>query len=491
MDRRAFLAASAAFTGWLASPEAVHAASAQIAAQSAADWRLAVADLETDVARREMRLVRGRAPAGLAGTLFRNGPAKFHRPGGSATHWFDGDGLMRSFRIAEGRASVAARFVDTPKRRNEAALNAVVTPGFGTPARPGAKVDSPDAANAANTSVLPVGDELWALWEGGSPTVLDAATLETRGPRTLRPDLAHMPFLAHPRIEPDGRIWNLGLSDRQAFVWRLAADGRMEDGRVIPLPRASYIHDFTATDRHLVIVLQPWMNERRGQAFTSNLAWKPEEGVQVLVVDKADLDKRRIYELPAFFFFHMGDAWAEPDGTIRFDICTEADPVFAVEGARRIVSGEYTAGSASAPQLALATLRPDGRGELTRTPLAAEFPGGDPRRAGLARRYGVYASTPGKGRPMMQGLAVQDWRTGRSRAFDYGATQVAEEAVFAPRPGATGEFDGWLVAPSVNLAARATELHVFDARHVDDGPVCTWRADLILPAGFHGRFVSA
>ena len=44
----------------------------------------------------------------------------------------------------------------------------------------------------------------------------------------------------------------------------------------------------------------------------------------------------------------------------------------------------------------------------------------------------------------------------------------------------------WLIAPSINLAARATELHVFDARRVDDGPLCTWRADVALPAGFTG-----
>lgn len=396
---------------------------------------------------------------------------------------------MRSFRIDDGRASVAARFIDTPKRRQDAAARAVVSPGFGTPARPGAVVDSPDAVNAANTSVLPVGKELWALWEGGSATVLDAATLETKGIKTLRPDLAHMPFLAHPRVEPDGRIWNLGLGGKSAFIYRLAADGSLEAGTTIPLPRASYVHDFTATDRHLVIVLQPWtVAGGAGQAFVSNLRWKPEDGVQVLVVDKADLSKRRIYELPAFFFFHMGDAWADQDGAIRFDICIDPDPDFAVDGARMMVTGEYR--PMAPTQLALVTLRPDGRAELQRTGVTAEFPSADPRYAGQARRYTVHASTPEKGRPLLAGLAVQDWRTGRSRRFDYGARQVAEEAVFVARPGATAEFDGWLVAPTVNLAARATELHVFDARHVDDGPLCTWRADVVLPAGFHGRWAA-
>lgn len=58
------------------------------------------------------------------------------------------------------------------------------------------------------------------------------------------------------------------------------------------------------------------------------------------------------------------------------------------------------------------------------------------------------------------------------------------------RPGGSAEFDGWLVGTSINFAAKATELHVFDARRVAAGPICTWRADVALPATFHGTFVS-
>ncbi|HAV51403.1 MAG TPA: carotenoid oxygenase, partial [Brevundimonas sp.] len=75
-----------------------------------------------------------------------------------------------------------------------------------------------DDANAANTSMLKVGDDVWALWEAGSPTAMDAGTLETKGFVTLRDDLKGMPFLAHPRVEPDGRIWNLGMNGAQAIV---------------------------------------------------------------------------------------------------------------------------------------------------------------------------------------------------------------------------------------------------------------------------------
>jgi all-trans-8'-apo-beta-carotenal 15,15'-oxygenase len=43
----------------------------------------------------------------------------------------------------------------------------------------------------------------------------------------------------------------------------------------------------------------------------------------------------------------------------------------------------------------------------------------------------------------------------------------------------------------VNLDAKATELHVFDARHVTQGPIAGWRAPVALPVTFHGVFVAA
>ena len=104
---------------------------------------------------------------------------------------------------------------------------------------------------------------------------MDADTLESEGFVTLRPDLRSMPFLAHPRVEPGGRIWNLGMSGTRAIVWRLSPAGLLEDARLIDLPRASYVHDFTATARHLVIVLQPWIEPSR-PARVGALHWRPE-----------------------------------------------------------------------------------------------------------------------------------------------------------------------------------------------------------------------
>ena len=484
LSRRSFLSSATIMAGTtvaasLLSPERA------LAATMPAGWQLGFADVEADLAPAAVRLVHGRAPAGLAGRLYRNGPAKFHRGSTSSGHWFDGDGLVRRFVLRDGEVELAARFVDTPKRRVEEKAGAMIVPGFGTSAGSGATMSNNDDASAANTSMLAIGGEMWALWEAGSPARIDPETLATSGFATLGEGMAHMPFLAHPRVEPSGRVWNLGQAGTRAVVWRLASDGKMESVTPATLPRASYIHDFTATARHIVIVLQPWVQTRDAFPIIDALTWQPDLGTQVLVLDKADLTRRRIFELPAFSFFHLGDAWEEKDGTIRFDACIERDPTFAANAARGLVHGKRV--SSPLPLLATVALHADGRGELSPTRVTAEFPRSDARLAGSARRYTIHTGLYGHG-PVARGIGVFDWTTGAGRSFDFGPQQMVEEFLFVP--AGAGETDGWLVGTTLNLAARSTELHAFRAADVAAGPVATWRADTALPIGFHGTFVA-
>ncbi len=475
LDRRQMLRGSLIAAGAVAMPAPLLAATG-----SAPDWTLGLTDILADITPQPLTRLHGRAPADLAGTLYRNGPARFRRGASSVSHWFDGDGLVRAWRINGGDASLAARFVDTPKRRLEERLGRIVQPGFGSAMRPGSEVGGPDDANAANTNVIAVGGQLLALWEAGSAFALDPETLATKGPVTFRPDLKQMPFLAHPRIEPSGRIWNIGSGGESAFIWRLSASGQFEAGQAIRLPMASYMHDFTATERHLVILCQPWVQTSSHVPFMESLSWQPERGSRVLVIDKDDLTKRREYELPPLFFFHLGDAWEEADGTIRFDGCFHKDPIFAIKGAPALVEGRHEHGER--PELTLVTLRPDGRADLAAAGITAEFPRSAPETAGLPRRHLVHVGGYRPDRPFARSVGIWDWERSANDSFDFGAQQLVEE--FVP-------VRGHLVGTTLNLAAKATELHVFDSRRVADGPVVSWRSTVALPLTFHGNWLAA
>jgi all-trans-8'-apo-beta-carotenal 15,15'-oxygenase len=145
-------------------------------------------------------------------------------------------------------------------------------------------------------------------------------------------------------------------------------------------------------------------------------------------------------------------------------------------------------GSARA-RLARIALHPDGRARFEPLPFEGEFPRNDPRFAGLKRRLTFHLTGSGD-RPLPRGLAATNVTTGRSDAFDFGPRHLVEEMLFVPRPGSGEEGEGWLVGTSINLDARATELHLFDAGRVSAGPLASWRADVALPYAFHGAFVA-
>jgi all-trans-8'-apo-beta-carotenal 15,15'-oxygenase len=474
-NRRQFLG-----TGLLAGA-AIITPEMALAGAAPAGWALGVADVDADIPEETLALVSGKLTKDFSATLYRNGPAKFRRGSGASGHWFDGDGLVRKWRVRGGKATLAARFVDTPKRRLESKLDAIVQPGFGSARRDGAVVNGPDDTNAANTSVLVRGGELWALWEAGSPVVLDPQTLETRELKTFRRDLKQMPFLAHPRVEPDGTVWNLGGGGGETIVWKINLDGSLNKAELIKLDRRSYFHDFTATTRHLIIVMQPWVQDEFKFPLSTGMNWKPQLGTQVLVIDKDDLTKRRVFELPAFSFFHLGDGWEEKDGTIRFDGCLEADPTFGQRAASALLRGEQI--KAPPPILTQIILYPNGKAEMQSAGFSAEFPASDKRVAGQPRSVTTHVANY-RDTPFPHAIASWDWSKGRDDKFDFGSHQLVEEFLFVAK--GEGERNGWLMGTTLNLKEQKSELHVMDARRVSDGPVATWRASLPLPLTFHG-----
>ncbi|MEM9669236.1 MAG: carotenoid oxygenase family protein [Pseudomonadota bacterium] len=437
-----------------------------------------------------MRLVQGKAPTGLEGTLYRNGPAQFHYGNTHASHWFDGDGMIQRVHVEDGMAIHSGKFVETTKRTAEQAADRFLADGFGTKGDPSYPVQSSDDVNAANTSVVMAGGELLALWEAGSPWRLDPETLESRGPKVWRDDLKGMPYLAHPKIEPDGRIWNLGVNGTRIAIYLAGADGELIDFGLTDMGVPAYLHDWAMTDRHLVILVQPWLRTRMIPPFVDSLEWHPEDGLKILIVDKDDFSKTRWAQAPARAFFHTGAAWEEDDGTIKLDVAFYDEPILGSGGGASEIKGTWTVAERPPYQskFSLLVIPPKGDARIIETALDGDFPQVDPRRHGLNRHLSALVTGVSDRHPGNTTLSVHDWDTGETDAFDFGSTRIAEEFLFAPKPGSSAERDSWLIGPVLNIKAQTREIHVFDARKVSDGPVCTWMADYTWPLGFHGMW---
>lgn len=442
--------------------------------------------------------IEGKLPADLVGTFYRNGPAQHERAGQRYHHWFDGDGMVQAFRFDGKAISHRGRFVATAKRREESAAGRFLYPGFGT-VLPGMRpVTSADAMNVANINILPLADELLALWEGGSAYGLDPTTLETRGVKTWEPDLAGMPFSAHPKVGPGGTVWNFGHSAMAGalILYRIDAAGQLMDKALHRLQGLGMIHDFAVSRRHLIFVVPPLVQDtslmRQGASFLDSHQWRPDIGTRVLVFHKNDLSSMREFQLPAEFLFHFGNAWEDDSGVIRVTYCRSDDASVAFETTRYVMRGK--ARPAHTPPT-LTTARIDlARGTVAEehSLRIAEFPRVDPRYATQHARQ-LFAATQGKGdsTPLFNAVQRIDVDGGAADAFDYGPDMMAEEHIFVPRPGSTKEAEGWLIGTALDVRRRVTQLAVFEATNLAAGPIAIGRLPYVLPLGLHGNFKTA
>ena len=439
----------------------------------------------------------GRLPSPLAGVLWRNGPAEHERYGHRYEHWFDGDGMIQAFTFTGTGVTHRARILDTPKRRRETQAGKRILPAFATiPPRP-EPVLGPDDMNVANTSILAHAGRLMALWEGGSALAVDPDSLTANRFVAWRPDLAGVPFSAHPKVEPDGTLWNIGCvlaPQSMLLFYRIDQTGGLAKFNAMPIAPLGMVHDFVVTARRLVMLLTPLVLEPdrflSGQAsFLDAHVWHPALGTRVLVVDKDTLEPVRRYELPPGFHFHHGNGWEEADGTIRLDLCQAPDPAFLTEDLRAVMRGEWRF-SSTYPSYRRSVLKPNGIAAIDDVePGAVEFPRIDPRYSGLRHRK-VFALTGSgeKGGWPLRCVACLDPERGAVAVWSYPRHQIPEEHVFVPSGG--GEGDGWLIGPFLDVQRRATGLNVFDAEHLADGPLWQGVLPYPLPLGLHGTFVT-
>ena len=499
LRRRDFLRDTALTGIGMAAGAAVGGTSAARAA-TPEDWHVGLRSIRRESLNGRLRVRHGRLPDGLRGTLYRNGPARHAWGGRRYHHWFDADGMIQAFHLTDAGPRHEASFVQTHKHEAERAAGRFLYPTFGTRWHDMRRPASPDDANAANTNVVPHHGRLLALWEGGSAHALDPATLDTQGPVTWSAETESLPFSAHPSVEADGTMWNFGvsLSEARLILYEIAPDGRLRRAETVPLTKATpMLHDFATTRRHLVFLLPPLNFDinryRDGASILDSHVWEPAMGMRALVVDKADLSRRRWFDLPAGFVFHFGGAWDDGE-SIRLDYDHYADPGVVTEFARDIMDGHLAARSGWATAT---TVRLDlRRGTAHADGFAgrSEFPRIHPGRVGARYRfrYGLDADDDAdREHPFHNAVRSVDLETGAMARYSFGPHVITEEHVVVPKPDGTGEDAAWLLGTALDTAARRTRLTVFDAAAVGDGPVMEAELPYALPLGFHGNFKAA
>jgi carotenoid cleavage dioxygenase len=449
---------------------------------------------------------RGRWPEALRGRFYRNGPALFERNGERYHHWFDGDGMVQQFTLAGGRISHRGRLVQTSKLRAERTAGRFLLPAFGTSIDDAASITGADSVNVANTNALEYAGRVLAMWEGGSAYALDPADMSTRGPVVWGADLAGLPFSAHPKLDSAGNLWNFGTQGRHLLAWHVGPDGRLVRAQLGVSPYVGgMVHDMAVTERYLVVPLPPVKLDFASAAPEGprHFALDPGQPLRILVMEKADISRQRVFELPAQLVFHVGNAHEEADGSVVLSFVGAPDAGFLDTTAVALMNGQPVPRRqqlAQVAQLQVARLHiASGRVTSQAIPGDVEFPRIDPRRIGVSgagRAHWLLSGAawkpyPSRQQPLLHGVQLTDLRSGSMRRFDYGEHAIVEEHILVPKPGRAGELDAWLLGTTFDAKRQQTVLNLLDAAHIEAGPIAQATLPYVLPLGFHGNFTAA
>lgn len=443
------------------------------------------APVQQEITAENLKVI-GELPPDLSGMFVRNGPNPQFPPIGEY-HWFDGDGMLHGVRIHNGKASYRNRYVRTQGYKIENEAGKAIWTGLLEPPQ----MDNPHGPNknAANTALIWHGGQLLALWEGGEPYAIELPELDTIGSYNYNGKLTSA-FTAHPKVDPvTGEMMFFGYSIAEPPYLKytvVSAAGELLQTVPIDLPVAVMMHDFAITERYSIFMDLPMtIRLERMQQGQPPLMFESELPSRFGILPRhGDNSNIRWFESPACFVFHVLNAYEEGDEVVLIACRMNSMDIF--------VSPEEKKPDVGIPLLY--QWRFDmGTGNVTEQMLddvPSEFSRVNETLLGRKTRYGYTAKFSDNAMPFFEGLIKYDLEKGKSETHQFTAGRYGGEAVFAPRPGATVEDDGWLLTFVYDENEQQSELVVFDAQNLTDEPIARVMIPQRVPYGFHAIWIS-
>lgn len=427
-------------------------------------------------------VIRGEVPREISGTYLRNGPNPAYPPI-SFAYPFDGDGMVHGLTFDGGKVSYRNRFVVTAGLQADRRAGRTIYGGLMNPIVPDPRFVPPDGdpdrfKNVANTNVVRHAGRILALYEGNLPYELSPA-LETKGLYDFAGKLRGA-MTAHPKFDPaSGEMLMFRYSLRPPFLVFYTVDAAGAVVREVPIDAGMpfMVHDFVFTARHVVFFLCPVVFDVAGaQQGKPFLAWQPERGTRIAVLRRDGTGGVQWIEDGPYFVYHFMNGH-EDGGRISVD--------YVQHGAFVTVSG--------APPTLWRAVLDLGAGSVKRTQLddrIGEFPRIDSARAGAANRYGwLPVSAKGDAPEAFGALARYDLQAGKTAVHEFGPGREVDEPVFVPRPGGSGEGDGWIMTYVYDRATDGSVCAVLDAIDLERPPVAEIVMPRRVPHGLHGNWL--
>ncbi|XP_061994015.1 probable carotenoid cleavage dioxygenase 4, chloroplastic [Rosa rugosa] len=463
----------------------------------------------TELPPTECQVIKGSLPSCLDGAYIRNGPNPQYLPRGPY-HLFDGDGMLHSIRISQGRAVLCSRYVKTYKYTVERdagfpllpnvfsgfnGLTASATRGALSAARVASGLYNPaNGIGNANTSLAFFGDRLYALAESDLPYAVRLTAdgdVDTLGRNDFNGEL-FMSMTAHPKIDPDtGETFAFRYGPVPPFLTYFRFDptgAKQPDVPVFSLTSPSMLHDFAITKKYAVFTdIQIGMNPMEMIGGGSPVGLDASKVSRIGVIPKyaKDDSEMRWFEVPGFNIMHAVNAWDEDDAVVMV--------------APNILSAEHTLERMELVHALVEKVRIDLKtGIVSRQPISTrnlDFAVINPAYQGKKNRF-VYAGV-GDPMPKISGVVKLDV-SGDEHKESIVASRMYGQGCFGGEPFFVArepenpeaeEDDGYVVSYVHDEKTGESRFLVMDAKSSELETVAEVKLPRRVPYGFHGLFV--
>jgi all-trans-8'-apo-beta-carotenal 15,15'-oxygenase len=464
-------------------------------------WSKAIAQPANEFALTPLSIISGKIPSDLRGSLYRNGPARLSRGAKQVGHWFDGDGAILGVHFTEQEATGVYRYVQTQGYLDEQSADAFIYPNYGMKAA-GAFWNNwlKPIKNAANTSVLAVGDRLLALWEGGKPHALDLQDLSTMGIDSLSALTDKQPFSAHPKVDPiTGDIFNFGIgagANTTLNLYRCDSTGKLAHQNSYTLAGLPLIHDFCFAGQYLIFLVSPVgvsiPSVILGQkSYSDALEWKPELGTEILIFDRHNLALVCRGQTDPWFQWHFANGYVNQDGHVVTEF-TRYDDFATNQYLKEIASG-YSKTCAPGTLWSL-VIEPQTAKVISNQQISNacnEFPLVSSAKVGQEWRYtylNVHRDGVTHGSELFNAIARFDRTTGEMAIADLGANCYPSEPILVPSKD--NPEQGWILTVVFDGNTDSSEVRIYQSDRLADEPICRLALPSVIPPGFHGTWKS-
>ena len=435
----------------------------------------------------------GELPKDIDGVYIRNGHNPVFQPPKGRYHWFDGDGMVHATTFKDGKAEYRNRIIMTSGLLNEMEAGKGIYPSL----RDGFDAEKGLKNNSGTDVVLHNGEFKTLFSRCGQPYRLDATDFHTIGPDDFSGDWPEG-VSAHSKVdERTGELlfFNYSFNSMPYMQYGVVGpDNKLKHSTEIDLPGPRLPHDCWFTENYTILHDLP-------------MFWDPEllnQGRKKMIFDQSM--KTRFGVIPRYgkgseivwfeceptYILHTVNAWEEGDEIIAYAY-KQLSPVpeIAKGTPSAKVQNSFLSFKYMQPRLTeyRFNLKTGAASERIIDETNAEMPGMNYRYLGIKNRYSYNTFVSEVPLFLMSGIQKFDYQELKEvDRYELPDGKFMGQPVFAPRTGSKSEDDGYLIAYVGNL--EQTEVWVWNAQSVGDGPVAQVQLPLVVPAGSHAYWGS-